>query len=120
MLWTIAAVAWLVFAVFGAWVAAQKDRGQGEGFVLGFLFGPLGVLIEALLPAGKPAEPPSPKPAGPSRWEKPLRPVDEDEPEPDLSAFGPPKPPKRGWDVPKGRPKPPPDDPPEALDELRL
>jgi len=28
----------------------QKSRFGGEGFVLGFLFGPLGVIVEAALP----------------------------------------------------------------------
>lgn len=43
-------VGWIVFAGFGAWIAAQKNREQGEGMALGCLFGPFGVLIEALLP----------------------------------------------------------------------
>jgi len=42
----------VVFAVLGAYIAAQKNRDQGEGLLLGCLFGPLGVLIEALLPIG--------------------------------------------------------------------
>jgi hypothetical protein len=41
-----------VFSGFGGWVATQKRRGVGEGMVLGLLFGPLGVLVEALLPQG--------------------------------------------------------------------
>jgi uncharacterized membrane protein YeaQ/YmgE (transglycosylase-associated protein family) len=44
----------LIFGAFGAWVAAQRGRGGGEGLILGFLFGPLGVLVEALLPQGAP------------------------------------------------------------------
>jgi hypothetical protein len=51
---------WLIFvgimAVLcgglGAWVATQKRRSASEGLVLGLLFGPLGVLVEALLPQG--------------------------------------------------------------------
>ena len=39
-----------VFGCLGSWIASQKNRGGGEGFWLGFLFGPFGVLIEALLP----------------------------------------------------------------------
>jgi hypothetical protein len=47
----IAVAAWfLVFGGFGAWVSSQKGRGQGEGAVLGFLFGPLGILVAALMP----------------------------------------------------------------------
>ena len=41
-----------VFGCFGAWVAVQKQRGTTEGIILGLLFGPLGVLVEALLPQG--------------------------------------------------------------------
>jgi hypothetical protein len=44
------AVVWFVCGCLGAWVARQKGRGGDEGFYLGFLFGPFGVLIEALLP----------------------------------------------------------------------
>lgn len=43
---------WLIMSVFGVWVAGQKNRKPSEGFLLGFLFGPFGVLIEALLPQG--------------------------------------------------------------------
>jgi hypothetical protein len=44
-------------AVLSAWIAGQKNRSGGEGFNLGALFGPLGVLVEALLPAGAPRPP---------------------------------------------------------------
>jgi len=47
----IGLAAMVACAVLGAWVAAQKARGAAEGFLLGLLFGPFGVLIEALLPA---------------------------------------------------------------------
>jgi len=40
----------LVFGWLGSYIANQKQRGGGEGFALGILFGPLGCLIEALLP----------------------------------------------------------------------
>lgn len=39
-----------VFSVVGAWVAGQKGRSTTEGAVIGFMLGPLGALIEALLP----------------------------------------------------------------------
>ncbi|AGA27642.1 hypothetical protein [Singulisphaera acidiphila] len=41
---------WIMFALFGSWIASAKGRSSLEGFVIGFLFGPLGCLIEALLP----------------------------------------------------------------------
>lgn len=41
-----------VFGGFGAWIAREKRRGPGEGLILGFLFGPLGVIVEAVLPSG--------------------------------------------------------------------
>jgi hypothetical protein len=39
------ACAWL-----GCWITAEKRRNPDEGMMLGLVFGPLGVLIEALLP----------------------------------------------------------------------
>jgi hypothetical protein len=41
-----------VFAMLGAYVATAKHRSVAEGLFLGFLFGPLGVLIIACLPVG--------------------------------------------------------------------
>jgi hypothetical protein len=46
-------VLWLVFAALGHYVALQKGRPAAEGLILGFLFGPLGCLIVAMLPAAK-------------------------------------------------------------------
>jgi hypothetical protein len=40
----------LIHAMLGGWVASQKGRNGLEGFVLGFFFGPLGVLVESNLP----------------------------------------------------------------------
>ena len=40
---------WAIWSVVGRYVATQKRRSAVEGFVLGML-GPLGVIIEALLP----------------------------------------------------------------------
>ena len=34
----------------GLWIAARKLRSSAEGFFLGFLLGPVGVIIEAALP----------------------------------------------------------------------
>ena len=38
------------FSILGGWLAREKNRDATEGYALGFLFGPFGVLIEALLP----------------------------------------------------------------------
>jgi hypothetical protein len=40
----------ILWGPLGSWVAAQKGRGGMEGFLLGAVFGPFGVLVEALLP----------------------------------------------------------------------
>jgi hypothetical protein len=40
----------LLCGLLSAWVASQKNRDSSEGFLLGALFGPLGVLVEGLLP----------------------------------------------------------------------
>jgi hypothetical protein len=36
--------------LLGLWIAARKQRSSAEGFFLGFLLGPVGVIIEAALP----------------------------------------------------------------------
>ena len=59
MIFPIAVLA-VVFGFLGMWIAVQKRREQQEGFILGLLFGPLGVLIEAVLPTI--AEPTSAQP----------------------------------------------------------
>ena len=41
----------VIFACFGGYVANQKGRDVGEGIMLGLLFGPLGVVVVALLPS---------------------------------------------------------------------
>jgi hypothetical protein len=41
----------LVFGFLGLWISVQKGREPTEGFCLGAFFGPLGCLIEALMPA---------------------------------------------------------------------
>ena len=46
-----------MFAVLGGWIACQKNRDPGEGAFLGFLFGPFGCLIEAVLPSLAAARP---------------------------------------------------------------
>ena len=57
----IVVVVALAFAALGTWIASQKNRDGGEGFILGLLFGPIGVIIEAVLPTV--AQPPPPAPA---------------------------------------------------------
>ena len=47
-------IAVLVISAFGwlgGWVAKQHGRDESEGRLLGAFLGPMGVLIEALLPA---------------------------------------------------------------------
>jgi hypothetical protein len=38
--------------LLGGYVAQQKQRSYGEGFLFGALLGPFGLLIEVLLPIG--------------------------------------------------------------------
>lgn len=46
--------AWLVaFGALGGYVSVQVDRDAAEGLILGVLFGPLGVIVAALLPPDK-------------------------------------------------------------------
>ena len=35
------ALIWGVFGILGSWIASQKGRDAGEGFILGFLFAAL-------------------------------------------------------------------------------
>jgi len=53
----------LAFAALGAWIASQKNRDGGEGFILGLLFGPIGVIVEAVLPT---LSQPAPQPLEPA------------------------------------------------------
>jgi hypothetical protein len=49
IIWII--VFWeFILSAFGGWIALQKKRDWCEGALLGFLFGPLGCVVEALLP----------------------------------------------------------------------
>ncbi len=50
-LWFLAAIAYVTyFGVLGLYVATQKNRNGWEGFWLGILAGPLGIMVAALLP----------------------------------------------------------------------
>lgn len=44
---------WCLMGWLGGWVARQKRRPPHEGAWLGLLFGPLGVIVEALLPSAE-------------------------------------------------------------------
>jgi len=46
----VAGVFWLAMTGLGAWLSAQKGRAPSEGATLGFLFGPLGVIVAGLVP----------------------------------------------------------------------
>lgn len=50
----VVGVALVISGVIGGWVAQQKRRDFGEGFLAGILLGPIGWLIEAMLPTGEP------------------------------------------------------------------
>ena len=36
---------WLLFALFSAWIAGKKGRSSFAWFLIGFLFGPFGLLV---------------------------------------------------------------------------
>lgn len=44
-------MAGLVFGMMGSYVADTKGRPSGEGFIFGFMLGPIGILIVVLLPS---------------------------------------------------------------------
>lgn len=48
--WLAFGLAALVCAPLATWLAARKGRHPDEGFTLGLMLGPCGVLIEGLLP----------------------------------------------------------------------
>tara|TARA_B100001059_G_scaffold231246_1_gene266757 strand:- start:9288 stop:9467 length:180 start_codon:yes stop_codon:yes gene_type:complete len=43
----------IIFGALGAYLAENKGRKHYEGFLLGFLFGFLGVIVEFFLPSKK-------------------------------------------------------------------
>jgi hypothetical protein len=69
----------VIFGILGSWIAGQRGRTNTEGFVLSALFGPLGVLVECLLPAGQPGSPPQQTAKPPSRSQPPPLPSNLDQ-----------------------------------------
>jgi hypothetical protein len=63
LVWLVAAG---VFGGLGWWIATQRRRSPWEGFALGALFGPLGAVIEALMPEGEPTVYRKPTPTTPA------------------------------------------------------
>lgn len=55
-----AVLVWILFVGLGAYISTQKNRQAIEGVLLALLFGPLGLIIAALLPT-KPMVPPPPQ-----------------------------------------------------------
>lgn len=49
----IVLVVWIAMGGVGAYVAVQKQREPIEGLLFALLLGPIGILIEVLLPEGK-------------------------------------------------------------------
>jgi uncharacterized membrane protein YeaQ/YmgE (transglycosylase-associated protein family) len=43
-------IAGLVTGFIGLWIAKEKGRSEGEGFLLGFLLSVIGLIVEGLLP----------------------------------------------------------------------
>lgn len=87
-------IGWMACIGLGCYVAGEKGREPGEGFVLALLFGPFGVLISALLPTKTAAIPtpavlPSPKTMAYMPKVKPAA-----KPDPPATPVPPPLPPK--------------------------
>lgn len=56
--WSAAIIVWLICAGVGAAITSSKNRGAGEGLVIGGLLGILGVIITLCLSKQLPAAPP--------------------------------------------------------------
>lgn len=50
----LVAVGWVLFVGLGAYISSQKNRPAIEGVLLSLIFGPLGIIIAALLPTQSP------------------------------------------------------------------
>lgn len=53
----IAGIAWFICGIVAGLIASHKDRSQGGFFLLGFFFGPIGILAAVLVAPGRPAAP---------------------------------------------------------------
>ncbi|MDI9954927.1 MULTISPECIES: hypothetical protein [unclassified Rhodococcus (in: high G+C Gram-positive bacteria)] len=53
----VAGMIWLIFGIIAGVIAAKKNRSQLGFFLLGFCFGPLGILAAALVSPGLPPAP---------------------------------------------------------------
>jgi hypothetical protein len=63
MEWVVAyAIAVILIGVLGSYVAGAKGRSGSEGFFLGLLLGPIGLIIVALLPTVTPPKQPVARP----------------------------------------------------------
>lgn len=94
--WVLAIIVITSLGALGVWVAAQKGRAPLEGLILGVLFGPLGVIVEGLLPVGMPEE----EEAGSApRFAAPAR---------------------RGWELPRGATERKKEPPPPEIEDIRL
>lgn len=68
LIWILGA---LVGGGIGMWIAGQKNRDAWEGALLGFFLGPIGWIIEALLPTGELPAGVSGTLRGPRDWSAP-------------------------------------------------
>ncbi len=70
----------IICGSLGVYIATQKGRNEWEGLLFGFLLGPFGVIIEALLPEQEPSERPERNTKGHYRMPKKFYegPADED------------------------------------------
>ncbi len=58
-LWIVAALVWFSSALIGVRITRSRGRPPAEGFTLGLVLGPLGVLLAALAHRSQPAKDPS-------------------------------------------------------------
>jgi hypothetical protein len=75
----------VAFGFLGSYLAGQKHRSPAEGFLLGFALGPIGLLLEVLLPTLTPPKPARAKPRvvrrAVSGWQPPREVLEEQDDE---------------------------------------